>query len=209
MTIDVPGVGILPGLIFVGNTSAAGWPYDQRPEALNGKIKFDIPAGDGALISAGFTRWNAGTQETVGAGVLSIPPGTQSSWQDFSIQITYTTSDYPDTATVAIMSSSGGGVDGSTVWVDDLSFGDFASMNEWGTYSDFTLIPTSNAQVRLTAGREMDELSFIDMSGRVMNTQQLAGLSATVDVTGMATGMYVARVRFANGEYVSRVFMRN
>lgn len=207
-TIDVPGLGTLPGLIFVGNTTAAGWPYDQRPEALNGQIKFDIPAGDGALISAGFTRWNAGTQETIGAGVLAIPPGTQASWQDISIPITYTSSADPDTATVVIMSSSGGGVAGSTIWVDDLSFGAFASVNEAGSYSDFTLAPIANDQVQVTAGREMDELSFIDMSGRVMNTQQLAGLTATVDLTGMATGVYVARVRFATGEFASRVFVR-
>ena len=84
----------------------------------------------------------------------------------------------------------------------------FSSVSETAA-TDFTLAPLSNDQVRLTAGREMDELSFVDMSGRVMSTRRLAGLSATVDLTGMATGVYVARVRFASGEYASRVFVRH
>lgn len=208
-TQNVTGVGTLPGLIFTGDMTAPGFPYDQRPDAMNGQYQYDIPAGDGGTITVSLTRWNAGSQESIGGGVLSITPGTLTSWTDFSIPIAYFSSAYPDTAVVTVMSSTGGGVPGSTVWVDDLSFGALSSVGEVNTAS-FVLTPTlTSGPLNISAGQELAEVSLLDMSGRLVSTQKLTGRTFQTDVQALPAGVYMVRVRLASGMVGTQVFVKS
>ncbi|MCW5898594.1 MAG: T9SS type A sorting domain-containing protein [Flavobacteriales bacterium] len=208
-TLDLPGVGILPGLIFTGGQTAAGFPYTARPDALNGKYQYNIPGGDGGMIAASFTKWTGGQQISVGGGMLSIPPGSQSSWASFSVEIAWFTTDFPDTATVTVMSSTADGVAGSTISVDDLSFGAFTSVNEVpaGTPMQVSMLPGTGV-LWITTGHQMAELEVLDTSGRLHARQTLRGLVAETDVSGLANGTYIARIRFADGTYASRMFVK-
>lgn len=211
-TVNVTGVGVLPGLLFTGDATAAGFPYTSRPGALNGQYQFNIPAGDGGMFGVSFTKWNTGTQtqESVGAGVLTIPPGTQTSWANFSIPIVYSLPDNPDSAIVTILSSTGGGVAGSTVWVDDLSFGPASAVNEVAGLVNFTMTPTpATTELTINAQVGLAELTVMDLGGRVVRSESLTGLTATVGVEELATGTYLARIRFADGSFGSQVFMKN
>ncbi|MCC6540838.1 MAG: hypothetical protein IT225_01320 [Flavobacteriales bacterium] len=209
-TLSVTGVGILPGFLFTGDMSAAGFPYASRPAAMNGMYQYNIPAGDGGTIAASFTKWVGGAQTSVGGGVMTIAPGSQSSWGSFSIPITWLTADYPDTAVVTVMSSTGGGVAGSTVWVDDLEFGAFTGVHEAGTEITFTLAPSPATDVlTIAADRELREFEVIDLSGRVRAHENVIGRQVQVDVRTLADGMYVGRLRFADGTIANRTFVKN
>ncbi len=208
-TRDIPGVGILPGLIFTGGQTSAGFPYTARPDALNGKYQYNIPGGDGAVIAASFTKWVGGEQTSVGGGLLSIPPGSQSSWASFSVEIAWFTADTPDSATVTVMSSTSGGVAGSTVSVDDLSFGAFTSVSEVpaSTPLQVSMAPGTGV-LWITTGNQMAELEVMDTSGRLHARQALRGPVAQADLSGLADGPYIARIRFVDGTYASRKFMK-
>ena len=100
----------LPGLISASanNSADAGFPFTTRPGALTGKRIYQVAAPDQASISVQLTRWNAATQETETIGVgVSVVNGTVDVWQDFSIPITYTSPDSPDSARIVILSSAG------------------------------------------------------------------------------------------------------
>lgn len=209
-TLSVTGVGILPGLIFTGDMTAAGFPYTSRPAAMTGKYQYDIPAGDGGTITASFTKWAGGVQTSVGGGVMTIAPGSQSSWGSFSIPITWLTADFPDTAVVTVMSSTAGGVAGSTVWVDDLSFGGASAVSETASGGLFSVSPSPVTDIlTIDAGEEMQHLDVIDLSGRVRSSESMTGLIAHADVRALASGLYVARVRFADGTIAKRTFMKD
>lgn len=210
-TLSVSGLGVLPGLVFTGDPMALapGFPYSSRPAALNGKVKFDIPAGDGAIISVSFTKWNTGTnsQDAIGGGLLTFTPGTQSTWGNVSVPITYGLPDNPDTATVTILSSTGSGVPGSTIWVDELSFGAASSVNEVNATA-FSMNTTVTDPLHLATGTEMAELTILDLSGRVVRTERVSGTAATVSLGTLTPGMYVARIRFADNTLGAQTFVK-
>ncbi len=210
-TVNVTGLGVLPGLIFTGGTTV-GFPYTSRPAALNGKLQYNILPGDDGLIGIYLTRWNTGTQtqDAVGTGVFVIPAGVQSTWQSISAPITYSLPDNPDSATVTILSSNGGGVAGSTVSVDDLSFGAASAVNEVAGHVNFNMTPTpATTELTINAQAGLAELTVMDLRGRIVRSESLTGLTATVDVETLAKGTYLARVRFADGSFGSQLFLKN
>lgn len=208
-TRNVVGVGTLPGLILAGTAENPGFPYAQRPEALNGTYQYNIPSGDLGSMTVSFSKWDGSQTQAVGGAFVSIQPGTQSSWAGFSAPIIWYTTDVPDTATVTILSSSGSPTAGSTIWVDDLSFGAATNINEQVGAPTFSVAITPGAgRLTITADANMSVTELIDARGRVQRSVTINGLRGELDVNGLANGLYVARVRFADGNVTSRPFIK-
>ena len=60
-----------------------------------------------------------------------------------------------------------------------------------------------------TADRELREFEVIDLSGRVRAHENVIGRQVQVDVRTLADGMYVGRLRFADGTIANRTFVKN
>jgi hypothetical protein len=121
-TMPAPG-GIIPGGLFIGNPGpggiSGGIPYNERPDSIQGWVKYDIVPNDTAQFVVFFK--NNGI--TIGA-CSGTMEGLQTTWLHFSIAITWIVGPgtNPDTIAAALFSSNPGAVTttGSVVYLDDL-----------------------------------------------------------------------------------------
>ncbi len=200
----------LPGLIAAttGASPDMGFPYTQRPQALNGKWQYAVAAPDQAMITVLLTRWDniAQSTETIGAGVATAS-GTLSSWADFSVAITYANANIPDTAKIVIYSSAGAPAVGSTISVDALAFGSANGVQENELVS-FTAFPSPAMDVlHLRGTTTLARAEVLDLEGRTLRTEGFTG-NTTMNVAELRAGLYLVRVHAADGSMGVRTFLK-
>lgn len=211
---DIPGFGLFPGLLLTGDAeaSADGFPYTARPQALNGMWEAAIASGDDGAVVVTLSRWNAslGEREEIGAGIVTVT-GTVNAWTSFSAAIQYVSTEDPDTASIAILSSaglSGEAAAGSALSVDDLSFGSATTVPELaeGVLSTFP-VPVVD-ELTVTAPSAMQELSLWSMDGRLVLSARPSDLRTTVNVGELPSGSYAVLVRLSHGRTLRQVITR-
>ncbi|HEU4718911.1 MAG TPA: T9SS type A sorting domain-containing protein [Bacteroidia bacterium] len=102
------------------SNSSGGIPYAQRPTALTGYYKCNVPAGDTALVLAVF-KLNG---SVIGGGIQKIT-GTASTYTMFSLPVSLPPVVVPDSVIIAAASSNAlvfNGIPGSMLQLDNLSF---------------------------------------------------------------------------------------
>ncbi|MDD3876458.1 MAG: PCMD domain-containing protein [Bacteroidales bacterium] len=123
-------VGTIPGFITLGTFDLAtqsingGIQFPFRPTKLKGFYKYTPGMGDQAFFGVGISKWMGTTRDTIGEGLL-LAPMPVSTWSPFEVEITWSSTDTPDSLNIIIAASDlvgGGYVVGSTLWVDELSF---------------------------------------------------------------------------------------
>jgi hypothetical protein len=210
-TRNVPGLGVLPGLLLSGSPDAEvdGFPYTSRPEALNGQWKASLGTGDQANIVVTLSKWNnvLGEREVIGAGVVATGININS-WTAFSAAIVYSSSENPDTASIAIISSSGSGVDGSALWVDALSFGSGVGIEE--AYTGLVeLYPVPAVDVlNLVTERPMQVVELWSADGRLLTAERPLADRIVMDMQGLPGGSYVVVARMADGTVLRRTVVK-
>jgi hypothetical protein len=137
-SIVMVGNVTLPGILTLGDfildveaqtgTIEGGIPFPHSPTSLKGWFKSAPVGGDSPMIGVGLSKWNETTEQrdTIGYGQMYFDQ-TVNTWTEFTIEIEWTSTEVPDTMNIIIASTDlleGGGVfvDGSTIWVDNLSF---------------------------------------------------------------------------------------
>jgi hypothetical protein len=201
---------IVPGVIFAGTNEHPGFPYDQRPGMLNGEWRFSMEGGDVGYITVNLSRWNPDINgpEPVGAGYTYMS-GALPAWQPFSIPITYVSGLVPDTATIQIISSYGAATDGSTLWVDDLQFSVPLGVAEPPAVQELQLRPSPDFdQLVVLAPEPLLEVLLVDMSGRELGRHAPNVSTTSVDIAELPAGVYLTRVRFADGHVAARAFVK-
>lgn len=142
LIIPSPPVVLQP--ILQTGTDGKGFPYTQRPVALNGWYQFSPAAGSNDVFYVNALLFKGGpTGKAVGAAVGTYTAAA-ASYKQFSIPFTYVATDTPDTCIILIqlLGSSGSGSphQGSYFIVDDLAFGALAtSVRESTVPTDFHL----------------------------------------------------------------------
>jgi len=198
-TRDIPGFG-LAGMIF-----SEEFAYSGRPAALNGKWRYRVVIGDEAAIMVFLTKWNPVTQESddVGGGIITVV-GNASAWQDLSIRIDYYSSMAPDTAFIIIASSFGSPTVGSTLDVDDLSFGAYQSVGGMDRVELSVFPVPARDQVTVRSDAAIEEVAIWGSDGREVLRQRVRGTTAVLDVGILPSGLYVMRARMADGSLMHR-----
>ena len=199
----LPGTtGVLPGVM------GTGFAYSGRPAAWNGSVKYDIQSGDQASVTVGFYLNGVG----IGLGLLGFT-GTQSSWVDFSVPITYADgTSIPDSAAITIGSSGSDAVEGTTISFDDLSFGSFngnAGVQEVQAAIGLRVYPTLATDVlNLVADQPLAEVDVLDLTGRDLMSQATQAENLALNVSGLNTGRYLVQIRLADGRRLVRSFVK-
>ena len=213
-TRNILGFGLFPGLLLTGDAeaSADGFPYTARPQALNGMWKAAIASGDDGAVVVTLTRWNSalGEREEIGAGIVTVT-GTVNAWTSFSAEIQYGSTEDPDTASIAILSSaglSGEAAAGSALSVDDLSFGSATTVPETveGVLSTFP-VPVVD-ELTVTAPSAIQELNLWSMDGRLVLSARPSDVRTTVNVGDLPSGTYAVQVRLIDGRTLRQVITR-
>lgn len=202
-TSIVPGIGTLTGVAISGiGMAPGGFPCTDRPAQLDGNWRF-MPAGsDLGFIIVDLTKWNtvSHVRELVGDGAAyAMPP--MSSWEPFSIPITYTSADLPDTATIRIYSSATLPAAGTVLDVDDLEFVDAVGV-EGRDARELRVWPVpaiDQAMVEWPASVPITEVGLWSMDGRRLRAIDPGPSPCVVRMIDLAPGAYLVRAMGAEG----------
>ncbi len=113
-------------LVNPASSARRGIPFSGPvPTMFRGHYRYTPVAGDSAVIYAMFTKWDGTKRVVLGEARLKIQQDVPV-WTSFQIPVP-ALDQQPDSMSVVAASSAGGenfrGSVGSTLWIDDLSFG--------------------------------------------------------------------------------------
>lgn len=213
-TQDVPGIGILPSIAFVGDpeTETDGFPYTSRPSALTGQLKFMPQGEDMASVIVTLWRWDAiaGERVEIGAGFFQVSTEA-SDWTGFTVPIEYTTTDTPDSASVTLLSSVGETTTAGTILsVDALAFSSSTGMGD-DHAPRLALHPNpSHDQVRVGVnGGVLNSVELWSTEGRLVLTATSMNANAVVDIRTLPVGTYHMRVLTADGDVLRTTLVKH
>lgn len=206
-SIDVPGLGLYPGLLITGDpeTGMEGFPFAQRPASLEGMWKVDVPAGDLASVNVVLSRWDPLESDRVIIGYGSFEvQGSVPQWTAFTVPIDYYETELPDSATIAIFSGQFGGVDGSSLWIDDLAFTSSTGIAEGaGLRFQVYPVPTRDDLV-VEADGSLQHVLLHSMDGRTVLQRPVMAQRAVLDMRSLPPGAYYLEARLTDGRTLRR-----
>ncbi len=206
------GMGMQQASIDIGTQGLLfpGFPFSGRPDAFNGFRQYHpVGIGNDGVVGAVLSRWNAdeGHREVIAnAPIHALGPIT--SWEAFSVPFLYYSELDPDTANVLISASQNTSEEGTSIWVDELSFGEFQSVQEEMAVAVQLWPSPARDQLRISADALLSEVIVKDMSGRVMSRNNVKQTVFTLPVTALPSGLYLADLRLSDGRRVVRSFVK-
>lgn len=215
---SVPGMGVVPGMAVAGamdlsqTSTLGGFAYTDTPTALNRKWQYMASGADMGYISVTFTKWNSGMnmREVVGEGYVDLE-GMEMSWANFSIPITFTSSEAPDTCSITLSASGDIPVANSYLYVDNLGFMGTTSVSESPILLDTQIYPNP-FENELTV-RTADPLNNGPISVSIINGlgqvvfQEVQMLSAfkTITTQDFEAGIYYLKVVTKTGQSINKL----
>lgn len=221
----VTGMGVVPGVAVSGVLNSttmqpkSGFSYSQRPTALTGAWQHMIYGSSQGFITVTLTRWNAGTQSRVPVGSGSVTlSGMAMSWANFSIPISYSDANNPDSCIIVLSASGTTPTNNDYLWVDNLGFTvSTAGINTIDNYvSNITTYPnpsSDNVIVELNAQKPSHiNLQLIDVTGKIINEVN-AGLvqgnyKHTINTTDITKGIYFLKVVANDAVEVKKIIIQ-
>jgi hypothetical protein len=205
----VTGAGVVAGLAISGNLDVtdmsmdAGFPVNVRPVNLVGKWQYMGSGADMGAVGLFLTKWNTITQKRDTLGTIAhILTGMEMSWASFSLPITYTSNDTPDSCLIILGSSGVNPVAGSYLYVDELDLEGNTAGISGAKENPFSLFPNpAKDQITLDlSAMEVANIRVFDLSGKcVLQQQKSAANRHTIDLSSIAPGAYIIQVQSAKG----------
>lgn len=189
------------GVVFTGTVNISppslkyGYPADHLPEKLNFWYKY-LPVGnDEALVGVLITKWNGVKSDTISLSEIKLDT-VQADYVQKSLNLTFFSSDVPDSITVYAASSRKRALSevGSTLYLDDLSFSGWLGVTEYtqppknvlrvfpNPAKDFITFSLANADV--------DYIVVFDIAGRIIEKINTTSTSVTFDCGTTSAGTY-------------------
>lgn len=212
ITSKTAGPGVAPGIAVSGVLDSitmqpiTGFPFYQRPANFTGKWQHMIFGSSQGSITVTLTKWDTvnAMRETVAIANLTLS-GMAMSWANFSIPFNYQTGNNPDTCIIVLKASGANPTDLDYLWVDNLGFsGSVVGINDQPVAVSLVGASPNPASslllidIALTTPQNT-VIEITDVAGRVVLTQDAGILTGdsrqTIDISGLAKGMYVLRVR--------------
>ena len=186
---------------------SGGYPFSGKPEKLTGYFKYQPVNNDKCIIGLGLFRWNNGTSDTLGYGVVDTF-GTINSWTRFEVPVYYLKEGTPDTLNIIILNSNpldGADHTGTVMWIDNLSF-EYGTVGIEGIAHDKGIKIYAEPYGRhlilefaLDKQENMD-ISLFNLTGVETNHWKLSVQQSTehLDVGNLLPGTYVIRISSGN-----------
>jgi hypothetical protein len=212
---NIPGMGVKPGIAVCGIMNhgtyqpISGFPYTQRPQVLAGYWQYmAMSATDQGFFVILLSKWNTSLnrRDTIAYRKYDLPDMVMT-WQPFYIALNYTSSATPDSA-IILMSASGAtlaaAAHASYIWVDDLHFGDSATL---GIYKAPDTRPDASIYPNPAAGQffvkyysqssKQVNIALLDITGRTILKQNVTvseGYNTVPVSPGLNSGIYFIEV---------------
>lgn len=218
----VSGMGVQPGVAVSGvlNTTTfeaiSGFPYSERPESLDGAWQFMANGSEQGYIAVYLTKWNTGLnlRDTIGQ-VINPLPGMVMSWRSFSLPLSYSNSELPDTAMIILSASGKSPVNGSYLYIDNVVFaGGTIGMLDHSFSSGLMVFPNPVTQDRLTIYKKdheskVDFIEILDLNGKFIMRKMMMNqhFPLSLDVSSLHAGQYYLEISLQNGT-ITRKFIK-
>lgn len=206
------GGGMQQASITVGTWgSFPAFPFTQRPEAVNGYWQYH-PANGGhdGVVNAALTRWNTvtGQREYIANAPIHAASAINE-WQAFSSPFLYYSNATPDSAIVSIQATSAAAGDGTSIWVDELSFGATLGLEDQQGPANFWAWPSpATDHLHFRADLPVAELHVQDATGRTVPGIVYDASSSSIDVSALTPGLYFLRWRLTAGPWRTSRFTK-
>jgi len=218
----VTGMGVMPGVAVSGMIDMttfkpqSGFPFTQQPVKLTGSWQYMASGSDAGFISVYLTKWNSAMmmRDTV-AKVKQNLSGMAMSWATFNINLTYLSSVAPDSAIIILSASGNTPVNGSYLYVDNLSFSGTVTgvKNIENVISNISIYPnpsTDNISIDLNIQKKSAvKFQLVDLAGKLIkevNVGEVQGkYNATINTNGIAKGTYFLRVNANDAVEVKKI----
>lgn len=205
------------GFAYLANFDALGdvlpaFACNFQPTSLTGKWKYLVSPSDTSMIQIYFFKWNSSTQmsDIVGIGEKEILPGAVSSWTNFSIPISFFSSQMPDSAAIML----GAGIADNPVlndylYIDDLGFGASipTSINQVQDAIQVTLSPnpfSSSTTLNFSELQNNTRITLLDMFGHTLRTIICNGYQYSLDKGDLKEGLYIIQIMDEKGNTITR-----
>ncbi|MCY7411283.1 MAG: T9SS type A sorting domain-containing protein, partial [Chitinophagales bacterium] len=221
---NVLGLGIMPGIALCGKLdivnvdASTGFAYSEKPLSLTGKWQYMASGNDQGFIGVLLTKWdnNMMMRDTIAYAYYPLT-GMAMSWASFTINLTYMSTDAPDSAVIVLSASEADGVapaSGSYLYVDGLNFtGTYTSVTENSFDAGISIFPNpanENLTIDLSVLNNKNvSLEVTNVLGkRVKEINNVFASSNTIlDVADLPKGNYLLKV-ISGGETFKRTFVK-
>jgi hypothetical protein len=221
----VSGMGVMPGVAVSGMIDMttykpkSGFPFTQQPVKLTGSWQYMASGADAGFISVYLTKWNSTMmmRDTVAKAKQNLS-GMAMSWATFNINLTYLSSTAPDSAIIVLSASGNTPVNGSYLYVDNLSFSGTVTgvKNIENNISNVSIYPnpsTDNISIEMNV-QKMSSVKFqlVDLTGKLikeLNAGDIQGkYNTTINTVGISKGTYFLKVNANDAVEVKKIIIQ-
>lgn len=218
VTKNVAGMGVMPGIAVSGTLDmatmlpTAGFAYDQRPTALTGSWQHMGFGNDEGYIAVYVTKWNSSTnqRDTLGSVVHALG-NMAMSWANFSIPITYTSTQTPDSCVIILSASGAAPEANSYLYVDNLGFTGVSvgttTVNETASIKLYPNPAHSTLNIETSAlNSPIEEALIVDVLGHTVMAINVNSTTnwSNINIGSLAAGNYFIKLRTQTGAYTQQ-----
>lgn len=211
----IPGITALGTIDMVNKQVNGGIPFSGKPIALNGFFKYNPIGNDSMLIGVILTRTTAGVQDTIGGGIFTNKT-TVSSYTPFTLPIYYNTNitGNPDTLNIVFLATSiATGGNGTTLFIDDLSF-EYSSNEIKENHSIECKIYPNPASDLITISckniaSNPNQVIIYNLAGQIIYNNTFTASQFKINVADFNEGIYFIKVSNNNLNKIQKLIVKH
>jgi len=196
----------------------SGFAYNMRPANFTGKWQHMIYGSSQGSIQVTLTRWDSGMgmRMPVASGNVTLS-GMAMAWTNFTIPLTYTDGNNPDSCIIVMKASGSTPTNNDYLWVDNLAFSGVVTgiQNQESLLSNVSVFPNPSADLinvnfNLKTQQKV-RLELIDLFGKVIISKELGALQGDskqfLNINGIAKDTYLVRVVSEEGTETKKIIL--
>jgi len=208
---NVMGLGVIQGIVISGSQNPdneeetfTGFAFTQRPANFTGKWQHMIYGTSQGVIAVQLTKWDEASQSrTYIASLEYVLTGMAMSWANFSLPLTYHSSDYPDTCTIFLTSSGETPTVNDFLYVDNLSFSGSVSGIKDNAINAIQMYPNP-AKDQITIEHNLpinneSTIMIVNLLGELLYTEPLTSNKQTINIDVLKNGIYFVTIKSKEG----------
>ncbi|MBK6984736.1 MAG: T9SS type A sorting domain-containing protein [Bacteroidetes bacterium] len=208
-TSVVGGIAVSGVLDSMTMTPKSGFAYNMRPANFTGKWQHMIYGSSQGSIQVTLTRWDSGLgmRMPVASGNVTLS-GMAMAWANFTIPLTYTDGNNPDSCIIVMKASGSVPTNNDYLWVDNLAFSGVVTgiENQDSFLSNMAIYPNpTSSSINFIFNLKTSQqivIELTDMNGKLIRSKNMGKIDGDarqlMDLSGIAKGSYIVNVI---GEY--------
>lgn len=208
LVTKVAGPRIAPGMLSSGPISQSGpyggTPINSRPQKMNGWFKYFPFGADTASMEIHLFKWNSATMthDEIGTGIKLVSDSV-TSWTNFSVPVSYTSTAVPDTALLLFFASNNNPKVNTILLLDDLSYDYTSDVKENETLEARVFPNPVSDEITVSFDQERSgyvEINLFSIDGKLMKNlfadkNNSSSFTRTFDISGLTCGVYLLEIK--------------